>query len=268
MSQRLFAFRYGWSSQQLKRIEAGTVAPRFGPLWELCFMAQINPLWLAFGEPRARYGCKAVDVLGKHPELTPEMPFIEVMRVVADEYEKEAGEVPWGVRWTGAKRPGVFDLRATLAELTARFAERIPRNEQQAFMAYLAACADRFIAKKAISTKTVDTALNIQNNWILTVSSRKSHWQQLRRRVVHATTRRGARRALAKLLRVTPQALNEWLHDRSAPPAEQTLRLWWWLEAEAREKNRDGRAKTRPPHKPKKGKSVKNEKPNSGWKKN
>jgi transcriptional regulator with XRE-family HTH domain len=237
MSQRLFAFSFGWSAQQLKRIEAGEVAPRFGPVWNLCFMAQINPLWLAFGEPYLRYGFSSFPVLEKHPELTPETPFIDVMRVIGAEYKTENDKLEWGARSTSAKRPDLFVFRESLAELTAKFAERIPQAEQQRFMAYLIACADRFVARKAISTRTIDTALDIQDKWSLMATSRKSHWQQLRKEVAAVTAKRGSRAALARLLRVTPQALNEWLQGRSAPAAEQTLRLLEWVKAvEAKQK--------------------------------
>jgi len=267
MSQRLFAFSFGWSAQQLKRIEAGEVAPRFGAVWNLCFMAQLNPLWLAFGEPYLRYGFSSFPVFEKHPELTPETPFIDVMRVIGAEYKTENDKLKWGARSSSAKRPDMFVFRESLAELTAKFAEKIPRAEEQRFMAYLVACADRFVARKAISTKTIDTALNIQNKWRLMATSRKSHWQQLRKEVAAATVKRGCRAALARVLHVTPQALNEWLQGRSAPPAEQTLRLLKWVTAEeATQKKRAGSAETRPARETRKRKS-KHEKPSSDRKK-
>jgi transcriptional regulator with XRE-family HTH domain len=268
MSQRLFAFSFGWSAQQLKRIEAGEVAPRFGPIWDLCFMAQLNPLWLAFGEPYLRYRFSPFPVFEKHPELTPEMPFIDVMRVIGAEYKTENDKLEWGARSTSAKRPDVFIFRESLAELTAKFAEKIPRAEEQRFMAYLAACADRFVARKAISTKTIDTALNIQNKWTLTVNSRKGHWQELRKNVASATAKRGTRAALARDLGVTPQALNEWLQGRNAPPAEKTLRLLRWVESiEAKQKRAPEVRETRPARIAQKRKARSNAKPKSSRKK-
>jgi transcriptional regulator with XRE-family HTH domain len=267
MSQRLFAFSFGWSAQQLKRIEAGEVAPRFGPVWNLCFMAQLNPLWLAFGEPYLRYGFSSFPVFEKHPELTPEAPFIDVMRVIGAEYKTENDKLEWGARSTSAKRPDMFVFRESLAELTAKFAERIPQAEQQRFMAYLVACADRFVARKAISTKTIDTALNIQNKWRLMATSRKSHWKQLRKEVAAATAKRGSRAALARDLGVSPQALNEWLQGRSAPPAEQTLRLLQFVRAAEAQQKQSAGALT-PARKRSKPRKSQYEKPSSDRKKN
>ena len=249
MSQRLFAFSHGWSMNQFKRIEGGKVAPRFGPVWQMCFMAQINPLWLAFGEPNLRYACANYPVFEKHPELTPEMLFITVMNAIEAEYRAEDEKLEWGGRPTAVKRPEIFVLRERLAELTAKFAERVAPADRARFCAYLAASADRFLAGKAISNKVVDTQPKIQNKCIFMADSRDSYWQQLRKTIVEKTTQRGARAALARLLGVSPQALNEWLQDRSAPPAEQTLRLLRWVEQGAEQPQQQkcaGRASTRP----------------------
>jgi transcriptional regulator with XRE-family HTH domain len=265
MSQRLFAFSFGWSAQQLKRIEAGEVAPRFGPVWNLCFMMQLNPLWLAFGEPYLRYGFSSFPVFEKYPALTPDTPFVDVMRVIGAEYKTENDKFKWGARSTSAKRPDIFVFRESLAELTAKFAEKIPRAEEQRFMAYLSACAGRFVARKAISTRTIDNPLNIQNKWRLMADSRKSHWKQLRKAVKAATVKRGSRAALARKLHVTPQALNEWLQGRSAPPAEQTLRLLQFA-AEAQQKQSAGSAVTPPAPKTRKSRSKRYEKAKSSRK--
>lgn len=78
----------------------------------------------------------------------------------------------------------------------------------------------------------------IQNKWRLMADSEQKHWSQLLNRVARATSQRGSRAQLARMLKVTPQALNEWLQNRSAPPAEQTLRLLRWVEEiEAKQKN-------------------------------
>jgi len=78
------------------------------------------------------------------------------------------------------------------------------------------------------------------------------------------TTARGTKSALAKRLGVSRQRLNEWLSGRSAPNAHYTLNLLAQLrtlkrdaaeeQQSAKRKNRGGRASTRPPQKPKKGK--------------
>lgn len=267
MSQRLFAFSWGWSLSQIKRIEAAEVAPRFLPTWNLCFMMQINPLWLAFGETYSRYGCVDFPVFDLHPELGPEMPFADVMRAIGDEYIRASSEEKVDVFWPPI--PQVFNFRASLAELTAKFAERIPPGDQPRFMAYLAVCADRFRAGRAISNRAVDKTLDIQNRWIFMADSKQGHWQQLREIVQATTAQRGARAQLARSLGVSPQALNEWLQGRSAPPAEQTLRLLRWVEQQAAQPQKQSArtsAEARAP-KTQKGKTNRNAKSKSDQKK-
>jgi len=69
------------------------------------------------------------------------------------------------------------------------------------------------------------------------------------------------------LLNVSRQSLNQWLSGAATPSPEITLRLRdMFRTVEAEKTNRGDRASTRPPQKPKKGKSVSSEKPNSGRK--
>jgi transcriptional regulator with XRE-family HTH domain len=109
---------------------------------------------------------------------------------------------------------------------------------------------------------------DVHYKWIkLMPTSRTNHWEQLRRRIGVATDQRGSRAKLARDLGVTPQALNEWLQGRNAPPAENTLRLLRWVE-EAEAKTKDaGSAETRPARKTRKSKSTKYEQAKSSQKK-
>lgn len=131
-----------------------------------------------------------------------------------------------------------------------------------------------WIAVKGRNAEEQNRAINfelararfIQNKCSLMADSEESHWQQLRERAAKATEQRGSRAALARLLGVSPQALNEWLQGRSTPPSEQTLRLLRWVEqAEVeQQKKRAGRAETRPAQATRKSKSTSHEKAKSG----
>lgn len=73
----------------------------------------------------------------------------------------------------------------------------------------------------------------------------KSLWTDLRKRLALLTRPRGARAALARLFRVSPQAVNQWLSGDSNPTAETTLRLLQWVEQEeAKQKTLGGACNT------------------------
>jgi transcriptional regulator with XRE-family HTH domain len=108
----------------------------------------------------------------------------------------------------------------------------------------------------------------IQNKWIMMADSRTRHWVELRRKILLKTAKRGARARLARLLKVTPQALNEWLQGRSAPPAEQTLRLLSFVLLDPlKNKQSAGSAVTRPAPKTRQQKAPSNAKRKSSQKK-
>lgn len=81
---------------------------------------------------------------------------------------------------------------------------------------------------------------------------------QLRRRLVQATTARGAKTALAEKLGVSQATVTEWLNGAIAPSAENTLRLLQWVsEAEAQPNKKApavfrARPERRPKRKPRK----------------
>src|SRR5438552_1234598 len=76
----------GISRDQLNRIERAEVATRFHPGISFCEFAEINPLWLAFGDPEKRYGCpneeyiEAALILDAAPRDAAEPTFFEFMK--------------------------------------------------------------------------------------------------------------------------------------------------------------------------------------------
>jgi len=60
---------------------------------------------------------------------------------------------------------------------------------------------------------------------------------QLLDRVDELTQDHGAKKGLARDLKITPQSLNDWLKGRFAPNGEATLRLLRWVTAQELEQN-------------------------------
>src|SRR5437899_4658877 len=85
VSRRLAAEQIGSSPDQLKRIERGEVAMRFLPAILFCQLADISPLWLAFGEPEERSGFFGVQ-FAIAVEKTFEPGFLEVMKRNKERY--------------------------------------------------------------------------------------------------------------------------------------------------------------------------------------
>lgn len=92
-------------------------------------------------------------------------------------------------------------------------------------------------------------------------------WNDLRRRLKTATRKYGARAALARTFKVTPQAVAEWLSGASAPTAETTLRLLEWVTAEEAKQKRSAAASHAATARSTRVRKSKHEKPNSDRKK-
>jgi len=96
------------------------------------------------------------------------------------------------------------------------------------------------------------------------MSSGSGHWEALGKRLSAVTSARGAKAQLARELKVTRQAVDNWLSNKSAPSAELTLRLLHWVQqAEASPKQNPGSAPAQPGQKTRVHKSKSYEKANS-----
>lgn len=85
LSRRLTAAQMEVSPDQLKRIERGQVAVRLLRGLFFCQFADVNPLWLAFGEPEERFGFFGVQVaitVGTEDSVG----FLEVMQTNRDRF--------------------------------------------------------------------------------------------------------------------------------------------------------------------------------------
>jgi transcriptional regulator with XRE-family HTH domain len=90
VSRPLAARQMGLTPDQLKRIESGEVAVRFFPAILFCQFADINPLWLAFGEPEKRFGFFGVKFTIA-VEKTFKPRFLEVMERNKERYRAASG---------------------------------------------------------------------------------------------------------------------------------------------------------------------------------
>lgn len=82
---------------------------------------------------------------------------------------------------------------------------------------------------------------------ISAMSSGNAYWKSLAKRLSAVTPARGAKAQLAHELKVTRQAVNNWISGNSAPSAELALRLLNWVEqAEAQQTKNPDSASTQP----------------------
>lgn len=85
---------------------------------------------------------------------------------------------------------------------------------------------------------------------------RELSWSDLRSRACAAASTADKKAALAEHLGVTVPAVYQWLSGKTAPTANTTLRLLFWVEQEednnkgpaARQRRRTGRPDSRPPY--------------------
>lgn len=71
------------------------------------------------------------------------------------------------------------------------------------------------------------------------------NWENLRRRLSCLLEFRGAQAKLAKTLKLTRQAVSQWVRGKNTPDAEFTLRVLQWVTAREAEKKDSARAETR-----------------------
>jgi transcriptional regulator with XRE-family HTH domain len=88
VSQHLAAQQMALSRDQLNRIERGEVAIGCFAALRFCREANINPLWLAFGEPENRFGFFSPDPGHTNDDIRSR--FLQVMQRDEDRYRGES----------------------------------------------------------------------------------------------------------------------------------------------------------------------------------
>lgn len=261
-SQAFISEHIGLSRDQLARVEAGSVAPLFGPAWRLCQFLALNPLWLAFGD---RYSSKEWIDYHFAPEHTIEEGerFLDVMRRHETGYadfrqslQRARGEYVFA----NARRiPSADDgFGHRLEQFTNDWRKTIPREDREKFVMHLALAAKNFAAKKNLAGRLVKHYLTTMPNDL------PLNWEQLKARVLRLIERPGERARLAEELGVTRSAISQLLSSSPRPTADKTLKLLAWVaEAEANNKKSADRAETRPAPATRKSKSTSHEKAKS-----
>jgi transcriptional regulator with XRE-family HTH domain len=239
LGQRATALQMGLSRDQLNRIETGAVAPRFFAAWNFCQFTDTNPLWLAFGDPEARFGFVAC----ANSNVSDGARFLDVLQTYGERYRT----FRFIVHSSWAESGAVFsDSKSILAADFIELKRRTPEDP-----------------KKDIDKPSIKRYL------IAEMAPESLTWDKLRSILCARTNSPEAKLALAKHLGVSSSAVSQWRTDASAPTADNALKILSWLrtfEIKPNQKNAPEVRLTRPARKTKTRKS-KHEKPSSDRKK-
>jgi transcriptional regulator with XRE-family HTH domain len=236
MSQSFLAHQLGLSRDQIERMERGSAAIRFFPAWSFCRLSGINPLWLAFGDPEAKYGF----IECANSTVPSGSLFADVMRTYGKRYRV----------YRFLNQSAAFESGAVFSDqpsmLTADYIKLGPPDPLQ------------FEVPKNLIGK-----LAIKHSLRPTMT-----WQELRAVLRSETETPTAKAALASFLGVSLAAVSQWRSGASAPTAEKVLRILDWLRSPSAslQKTRTPRPRKSATAANPKGKSA-NDKPNSGRKK-
>lgn len=247
------------SRDQLKRIEEGTVSPRFWPTWRFCQLLDLNPLWVAFGAPYEPGGWATFRV----HEMPEQQLFSNTMRAIAEAYARERERFyksdPAKLASDTARSSGRFIDH--LSHFAGAWKQWLRPIQEEEFLFYISDAAEQYFKKSNVDEAAVKYYLG-------DVIATSLSWRNLKRRLRSVTKKLGAKTALARLFNVSTAAVSQWLSPRSrvAPKAETALRLLEWVAGEeAKQKKSAGRASTRSARTTQ-AKKSKHEKPKSGSK--
>jgi transcriptional regulator with XRE-family HTH domain len=229
ISQRLAAANMGLSRDQLRRIERGDVAVRFFPAWNFCQFTNINPLWLAFGDPEPKHGF----VECANSNVPDDATFHSVLQAYGEQYRTFRFLTHQSWRAAG----DVFSDKNPI--LRASFIVLNRRDNPEGGKSV----ADRDVIQHYLIHEMVEALLN---------------WNALRRVLRIETQTSEAKAELARRLRVTLSAISQWRSGASAPTADKALRLLNWAvgRIEARQRKGAGRADTRAARKTRRSQST------------
>lgn len=267
LNQSQFASSIGLTRDQLASIESGRVPLRADAGLGLCLQLDVNPLWLAYGDEYEQPHWIGFSGFGALPQSPP--LFSELIAANKQSYAtvRDAAFARRQPRiFTGDRQfRGLTAEQKAILLLLEQWGIRILPSDYWALARHMRRAADNFdLVKGALTSAAQERILSHMTPRTI------SYWGDLRRRLISATNTLGAQAELARYLKVTRQAVSEWLRrsDR-APSAEKTLRLLEWVTAEEakQQKKRAGSASTRPALKTRKDKSTTNEKDKSDQKK-
>jgi transcriptional regulator with XRE-family HTH domain len=225
-SQDSTARQIDLSRDQLNRVERGEVAVRFFPAWHFCRLANLNPLWLAFGgsEEKARFAeCG-------NAAVPTEAPFFEVMVLCSDLYRKYH-QAPASMEARILTGPVFIPER--LRELSGGIIVRVPG----------------FALGSGKEAQDILECEARKHN-LRQIHGDVSNWAELRKLLVAQTATPGAKASVARRFKVTTQAVSQWLSGKTMPSADTALQLrTWLLTKEPEQKESADRAQTPPARK-------------------
>ncbi len=213
LSQGFLAPLLGVSRDQLNSVELGRVALRFDPGLTLCGELDLNPLWLAFGEPPAAGFIYADASLILDDDL-----FSEGVSRLRAKYRE-------GAALLGTDR--ISSASAATASQISKWLSQISANELPAFWLNINRAAREFvrakhgIIKRDLTTKAVSTKIGAMS------------WPKLQKEIVRLTSKeRGLKTKLAVYAGVSRQVVSAWLSGAGTPDANKTFLLLEWVAAE------------------------------------
>ncbi len=220
LTQGFLAPLIGLSRHQLNSVEIGRVPLRFDPGLTLCGELDLNPLWLAFGEPPPA-GFLFVDT----SHVLDDDLFSDAMSWLGGHYRALAKANNYTADSLGPT------TSATSLQLS-RWFPLIPADEADAFWRELNRAARNFLRRKQSDVKQRLTYKTRSATLRTMTPYDDSLWPELRERIKRVTAKRGRKAALAKAAHVSRQAVSAWLSDAGAPNANTALFLREWVDAE------------------------------------
>lgn len=254
LSQGFLAPLMGLSRDQLNSVERGRVALRFDGGLTLCGELDLNPLWLAFGEP---------------PPAG--FLFLDTTHVLDDDLFRDAmiGLRPGYLQLrnkSGAGGESITSGQAATSFQLSKWLPAISPKEAAAFWREMNRTAREFIRRNRRNIKGRLTSTPRTATVDAMTPYSVSLWPDLRERIKRVAEKRGLRSELAKACGVSRQVVSAWLSDAGTPNANAALFMRKWIEekeATPQPKKRAGSASTRPARTRKSKSTTTNEKAKS-----
>ena len=234
VSERFAAEQSGLSRDQLVRIERGRAAVRFFPAWNFCQFTDINPLWLAFGEPEGRHGFTAC----ANSTVPDDARFLEVLQRYGERY-----------------RTYRFLTHSSMFEAASVFSD-----EQSLLSADMVQLSRRAEPEEKLGSSGIKLYLTPAK------MPEPLTWAELRDILRSRTQSSEAKIDLARQLGVTLAAVSQWRSGATTPTADKTLQILAWVrkpDVKTTTKKSAGSAVTRPARKTRQSKSTSHEKAES-----
>ncbi len=299
LSRVAFASYLGIDSSALANYEHGRVALRYGVVRRVAEEFSMNLRWLAEGKPPEMYFVHLDEEVVRKPDPKQlfSAAYDTFLKIRVEEAMRlrdveslscipgiaSEGSIMENIWWRagGSPRAG---LAAELAKLIEAYWHRMPEDVLAEFFSQMRDTAHRFFldhkveiessirarATRELSAHEAGPKTGVLKESLTSaVGSGKqagvktespSSLQQLLNDVKSLTSVRNSKAALARAMRVTPQAVSEWLSGKSAPEAERVFRLLDWVRVEKERQQKSSGGVNAPPEPQTRKRSQQNEK--------